>query len=217
MQHERTIEKGCSNLKKIGTLLLSVILGIGMIGCSSTDKNENIATVNGNGITLGNYEKVLELNKQSIEMYYGESIWDQEVEEGVKYKDKFKEMVLDQMVYTEAIYEAAKKENLLPTEEEVNNEIKDFKAQLEENEDYIISADGLYIEKMEGTWNESGTSSFNFIVIKGKTSTGSGGSSGGGSSSSGNIEDGSITEEKLSDELKQKINPPKTWNWFKGL
>ena len=88
---------------------------------------------------------------------------------------------------------------------------------LEENEDYIISADGLYIEKMEGTWNESGTSSFNFIVIKGKTSTGSGGSSGGGSSSSGNIEDGSITEEKLSDELKQKINPPKTWNWFKGL
>lgn len=146
MQYERTIEKGCSDLKKIGTLLLSVILGIGMIGCSSTDKNENIATVNGNGITLGNYEKVLELNKQSIEMYYGESIWDQEVEEGVKYKDTFKEMVLDQMVYTEAIYEAAKKENLLPTEEEVNNEIKDFKAQLEENEDYKKQLDKIGID-----------------------------------------------------------------------
>lgn len=91
---------------------------------------------------------------------------------------------------------------------------------LEENEDYIISADGLYIEKTEGMWNESGTSSFNFIVIKGKTSTGTGGGStggGGGSIGSGTIEDGSITENMLSDELKTKINPPKTWDWFKGL
>lgn len=88
---------------------------------------------------------------------------------------------------------------------------------LEENEDYVVSTDGLYIEKTEGTWNESGTSSFNFIVIKGKTVTGSG-SSGGGSypGGSGEIADGSITEDKLSDELRKKINPPKTWNWFKG-
>lgn len=116
---------------------MSIILGISMIGCSSkVKKDENIATVNGSGIIVGNYEKVLGLNKQSIESYYGNSIWDQEIEEGVKYKDKFKEMILDQMIYTEAIYEAAKKENLLPTEEEVNKSIEEFNTSIKDNDDY---------------------------------------------------------------------------------
>ena len=116
---------------------MSVILGISMIGCSSkVNKDENIATVNGSGIIVGNYEKVLGLNKQSIEAYYGNTIWDQEIEEGVKYKDKFKEMILDQMIYTEVIYEAAKKENLLPTEEEVNKSIEEFNTSIKDNDAY---------------------------------------------------------------------------------
>lgn len=124
-------------MKKIGLLVMSFILGISMIGCSSkVNKDENIATVNGSGITVGNYEKVLGLNKQSMEAYYGNTIWDQEIEQGVKYKDKFKEMILDQMIYTEAIYEAAKKENLLPTEEEVNKSIEEFNTSIKDNEEY---------------------------------------------------------------------------------
>ena len=116
---------------------MSVILGISMIGCSSkVNKDENIATVNGSGIIVGNYEKVLGLNKQSMEAYYGNTIWDQEIEEGVKYKDKFKEMILDQMIYTEAIYEAAKKENLLPTEEEINKSIEEFNTSIKDNDAY---------------------------------------------------------------------------------
>ena len=116
---------------------MSIILGISMIGCSAkVNKDENIATVNGSGITVGNYEKVLWLNKQSMEAYYGNTIWDQEIEEGVKYKDKFKEMILDQMIYTEAIYEAAKKENLLPTEKEVNKSIEEFNKSIKDNDEY---------------------------------------------------------------------------------
>ena len=107
---------------------MSVILGISMVGCSSkVNKDENIATVNGSGIIVGNYEKVLGLNKQSMEAYYGNTIWDQEIEEGVKYKDKFKEMILD---------EAAKKENLLPTEEEVNKSIEEFNTSIKDNDAY---------------------------------------------------------------------------------
>ena len=123
-------------MKKFSTLLMSMILGIGMIGCSSISKNEKVATVNGSEITVGNYEKVLELEKQSIEAYYGDTIWEQEVEDGVLYKDKFKELVLDQMVYTELIYQEAEKENVLPTEEEVNTAISNFKSSIETNEDY---------------------------------------------------------------------------------
>ncbi|MDU4933716.1 MAG: peptidylprolyl isomerase [Peptostreptococcaceae bacterium] len=124
-------------MKKLGALVMSVILGISMVGCSSkVNKDENIATVNGSGIIVGNYEKVLGLNKQSMEAYYGNTIWDQEIEEGVKYKDKFKEMILDQMIYTEVIYEAAKKENLLPTEEEVNKSIEEFNTSIKDNDAY---------------------------------------------------------------------------------
>ena len=124
-------------MKKLGSLVMSIILGISMVGCSSkVNKDENIATVNGSGIIVGNYEKVLGLNKQSMEAYYGNTIWDQEIEEGVKYKDKFKEMILDQMIYTEVIYEAAKKENLLPTEEEVNKSIEEFNTSIKDNDAY---------------------------------------------------------------------------------
>ena len=71
-----------------------------------------------------------------MEAYYGNTVWDQEIEEGVKYKDKFKEMILDQMIYTEVIYEAAKKENLLPTEEEVNKLIEEFNTSIKDNDAY---------------------------------------------------------------------------------
>ena len=50
---------------------------------------------------------------------YGTAIWDTEVEEGVKYKDTFKDIMLDQMVDIEAVTEQAKKDRLVPTKEEV--------------------------------------------------------------------------------------------------
>lgn len=68
---------------------------------------------------------------------------------------------------------------------------------LEENVIYTISSDSLYIEKIEGSWNESGTSVFNFVVIKGGA-TGTG-------SSSVTIADGTITKAKLALELQNKI------------
>ena len=47
---------------------------------------------------------------------------------------------------------------------------------LEQEVSYTISSDSLYIQNKKGIWNESGTSLFNFIVIKGSGSgsTGSG-------------------------------------------
>ncbi len=44
-----------------------------------------------------------------MEQTYGKDIWDKEVEKGVKYKDKFKDLILDQLITTEVIYSQAKK------------------------------------------------------------------------------------------------------------
>lgn len=69
---------------------------------------------------------------------------------------------------------------------------------LEENVIYTITSDSLYIQKIEGSWNESGSSLFNFIVIKGGATGTSGGSS--------TIGNGTITKAKLATELQTKID-----------
>ena len=55
-------------MKKILALAISMIMVLSLIGCSSkkVDKNEAVATVNGESITLGNYESLLALNKSSM-------------------------------------------------------------------------------------------------------------------------------------------------------
>lgn len=123
-------------MKRIVALAMTAFLGMAIIGCSSTPKeDEVVATVNGKEITVKQYETNLALYKQSIESLYGTSIWDTEIEEGVKYKDKFKELMLDQIIDIEIIYEQAKKDNLLPTEEEVNSSFKTFKETIDSNEE----------------------------------------------------------------------------------
>lgn len=68
---------------------------------------------------------------------------------------------------------------------------------IEENIEFIISPDSLYIEKIDGTWNKSGTSCFNFIVLKKLKYK---------SPEYSDIKDHSITERMLSLELLDKIN-----------
>lgn len=76
---------------------------------------------------------------------------------------------------------------------------------LEENVMYNISSDSLYITNPNGNWNESGTTLFNFVVIKGGT-----GSSSSGSTGEYVIPDNSISEVKLDSNLREKINQIKT-------
>jgi foldase protein PrsA len=67
---------------------------------------------------------------------YGESIWDMEIEKGKKYKDLFKDSVIEQMINTQILYEQAKKENLLPSKEDVDKQFKEFEKSIEENKAY---------------------------------------------------------------------------------
>lgn len=131
-------------MKRIVALAMAAFLGIASVGCSSSPKEEEVvATINGKEITVKDYEINLALFKQSIESLYGTSIWDTEIEEGVKYKDKFKELMIDQIADIEIIYEQAKKDNLLPTEEEVNTKFKELKANIDEDEDYKKSLENI--------------------------------------------------------------------------
>ena len=131
-------------MKKIVALAMATLLGISAVGCSSSPKSEDVvATVNGKEISVKQYETNLALYKQSIESMYGTSIWDTEVEKGVKYKDKFKDLMLDQIIDMEIIYEQAKKDNLLPSEKEVNDSYKELKSSIDADEEYKKSLEKI--------------------------------------------------------------------------
>lgn len=121
-------------MKKILALVLSLMMVLSLVGCSS--ENKVVATVNGQEITLGNYEKLLALNKSSMESYYGSDIWSTEVEEGTTYEDTLKDMVLESMISSEVIYQQAEKEKVAPTDEEVQEQIDSFNESIKEDTDY---------------------------------------------------------------------------------
>lgn len=118
-------------------IAMSIMLGVSMTACSSGSKDDDIvATVNDKKITVAEYKKALDLNKQATESMYGESIWDMEVEKGKKYKEFFKDSVMEQMINTQILFEQAKKENLLPSKEDVDKKFKEFEKSISENKAY---------------------------------------------------------------------------------
>lgn len=126
---------------------MSLMLGISVIACGkSVDPNETVVTVQGMKVSAGQYEKMLKLYKQSIEAMYGTGVWEQEVEEGVTYKDKFKDVILGQIVETDAVYAQAEKEKLLPTDAEVDKAFKELKKSMESDTEYKKTLEEIGID-----------------------------------------------------------------------
>lgn len=127
---------------------MSVVLGVSLIGCSSkVDPNEIVMTVNGRDVNVGYYEKMLGLYKQSIQTMYGDGIWEQEIEEGVLYKDKFKEIIIQQIIDTEAVYAKAEELDLLPKDEDVEKSYKELMDSLKSDEEYMKNLEEIGIDE----------------------------------------------------------------------
>ena len=121
-------------MKKIFTLILCLIMTASLIGCSADKKV--VATVNGKDITLGNYEKLLALNKSSMESYYGSDIWSTEIEKDKTYEDALRDMVLETMIISEVIYQQAEKEKVAPTDKQIQDQIDSFNETTKDDADY---------------------------------------------------------------------------------
>lgn len=124
-------------MKKIIALTLSSLLCISAVGCSSKKNNNDIvAKVNENNITIEDFKVTLALNKIDLESKYGSTVWETEVENGVKFKDTFKNRVLKGMIDVEAVCEEAKKDGLTPSEEEIDKAFDELNKNLYANENY---------------------------------------------------------------------------------
>ena len=126
-------------MKKIMTLLLSLVLMISMVGCSSGD----VATVNGEKIPFKHYKTYVNWTRLNYEANgYTSSVWETDMstenssgnEEKTTYWESFKDEILNSMVKSEVTYQEAKKVDALPTDEEIQKQIDTFNEYLDSDE-----------------------------------------------------------------------------------
>lgn len=132
------------NLKKmIGTALIG-ILAISAAGCGLGNKvpDNAVAVVDGEVVTLEDYNKSFAMIEKSYNEIYGDTIWTQEVQ-GQTVKDMVKTQLLDSMVQEQLIIAQVK-----TTEFEIkDSEVEDAYAKFMEAVDKDEATKQFYTEK----------------------------------------------------------------------
>lgn len=128
------------------TIVLAGLMSLSLVACKQKDLNEAVADVNGTKITLGQYEFLLKMNKASVESTIGGAEgWEQKDQSGQTYKDKYKTLVLDQMINTELLAQNAEKEGIKVTDKEIQSSYNDLKTYVNSDEQIKKSAEDLGI------------------------------------------------------------------------
>lgn len=110
-------------MKKILALVVACVVGISTVGCGNSNL---VAKVNGEGITVSEFEQQLKFTKFMSTLNYGDGIWEMMKSQNPDYQNMIKNQVLDQLIKVEELEEYAKKNNVKPDE-------KTLKAIKEEN------------------------------------------------------------------------------------
>lgn len=128
------------------TIALAALMSLSLVACKQKNLNEAVADVNGTKITLGQYEFMLKMNKASVESTIGGSEgWTQKDDSGQTYKDKYKTLVLDQMINTELLAQNAEKEGIKVTDKEIQSSYNDLKTYVNSDENLKGAAEELGI------------------------------------------------------------------------
>lgn len=128
------------------TIVLAGLMSLSLVACKQKDLNEAVADVNGTKITLGQYEFMLKMNKASVESTIGGAEgWEKKDQSGQTYKDKYKTLVLDQMINTELLAQNAEKEGIKVTDKEIQSSYNDLKTYVNSDEQIKKSAEDLGI------------------------------------------------------------------------
>ncbi|MCT4507379.1 MAG: peptidylprolyl isomerase [Tepidibacter sp.] len=123
-------------MKKIIAALLMALMVFSITGFTYKESKDVVAKVNNKEITVSEYEKNLAMYKKNFEAIYGPDIWNVEIEKGKTVIEVIKEQVLDNMIKDELIYQSAQKENINVEDKAVEEEFKQFKTQLELNQEF---------------------------------------------------------------------------------
>jgi len=148
------------NKIKKSLLIISVLcIVLAVTACTEKDANKNasndenvIATVNGKSISKDEYDKALTYYKDYFESQYGEGTWEKEARAGLTYKKYYEDYVMDTMTYRLLLLDAAQKEGITATEEEIQTELENFKIYFENDEEYknYLTQNNMTEESIKG-------------------------------------------------------------------
>ncbi len=127
--------------KSLFLILLCVLLTITACSKEDTDhgdvnEEDILATVNGKIISKEEYDKALAYYKDYVEYQYGEEAWESEARPGLTYREYYEDYVMDTMTYRLLLLDAAEKEGITATEEEVQAQLDNFKVFFQSDQDY---------------------------------------------------------------------------------
>lgn len=110
------------------------------VACSKKDdliNQEGVkATVNDEIITEEEYAETLQAYKKMLEIQYGEGAWEMEISEGKTMGDFYEENVLDNMIIERLLVEAATKNGITMTDEQLQAELDVYKSYFNSDEEY---------------------------------------------------------------------------------
>ena len=127
-------------LKKSLIFGLAVCMALAATACQDkgTDAVEEgvKAKVNDKVITQEEYDKQLSFYKKVAETQYGEGAWDMKVAEGQTIGNYYESTLLDQLISDLVLVDAAEKEGIKVTDEELDGELQEFKSYMETDDKY---------------------------------------------------------------------------------
>lgn len=135
------------NIKKTVSLLLIAGAVLAVTACSNNNTNNGnsdlinqegvIATVNGKAITQSEYDETLAAYKKMVEAQYGEGSWDKEISEGQTLGQYYeKGAIIDNMILEHVIVDAADKEGITITDEDLGKELETYKQNFKDDNEY---------------------------------------------------------------------------------
>ncbi len=129
-----------NKFKKLLFLIAILCVALVFTACSKSDSPDDVegvmATVNGKAIMQKDYDDAMAYYKSYVEYQFGEGVWEQEAARGLTYKEIYEEYVMDEMTKSLLLLDAAEKEGLEVTEEELQHQFDNFKINFPNDEDY---------------------------------------------------------------------------------
>jgi foldase protein PrsA len=137
-------EEKMNKFRKSLGLALTLCVALALTACSDTSGETTdtinqegvVATVNDKTITQEQFDETLKSYKMMVESQYGEGAWDTEISAGQTMGDYYESSLLDNMILELLMVEAAGKEGISMTDEDLKTQIDEFKAYFNTDEEY---------------------------------------------------------------------------------
>ncbi|OHW61762.1 foldase protein PrsA precursor [Andreesenia angusta] len=123
------------NIRKKSAIMVSTVL-VGSMFLTACSEGELAAKVNGEGVTMAEYNQVFEMVKSPYVSQYGEESLSQEMGEGMTLEKMLSEQVMDNLIFNEVLVQDAEKRDIKVSKDELEKSLKEFKEQYGGEEGY---------------------------------------------------------------------------------